>query len=85
MVPAAHAGTIVMSPDLANALDSLFMARVPDLWTKVSQLVSPTMGVWFANILNRADQLTTWLRSGRPFCFWLTGFFNPQVGTNPNV
>jgi len=73
----AIAGTIVMSPELVDALDALFMARVPPLWTKVSQLIAPNMGVWFANILKRAEQNTNWLRSGRPFCFWLTGFFNP--------
>ena len=73
----AIAGTIVMSPDLADALDALFMARVPATWTKVSQLVAPNMGVWFVNILTRAEQFTNWLRNGRPSSFWLTGFFNP--------
>jgi len=72
----AIAGTIVMSPELADALDSLFMARVPAKWAKVSDLAAPNMGVWFANILNRAEQLTGWLKNGRPLCFWLTGFFN---------
>merc|ERR1712072_48060 len=73
----AIAGTIVMSPELVDALDALFMARVPPAWTKVSQLIAPNMGVWFSNILKRAEQFTNWLRNGRPFCFWLTGFFNP--------
>jgi hypothetical protein len=72
----AIAGTVVMSPELAEALDALFMARVPPAWTKASQLVSPNMGVWFVNILKRAEQFTGWLRNGRPTCFWLTGFFN---------
>ena len=35
------------------------------------------MGVWFVNILTRAEQFTNWLRNGRPNTFWLTGFFNP--------
>lgn len=74
----AIAGTIVMSPELAGALDSLFDARVPAPWEKVSQLIAPTMGVWFTNIANRADQLTNWLKGGRPMTFWLTGFFNPS-------
>ena len=26
----------------------------------------------------RAEQWTKWLNHGRPVCFWLTGFFNPQ-------
>uniref|UniRef100_A0A7S4MJ94 Dynein heavy chain n=2 Tax=Prymnesium polylepis TaxID=72548 RepID=A0A7S4MJ94_9EUKA len=72
----AIAGTIVMSPELADALDALFMARVPAKWAKVSDLVAPSMGVWFVNILNRAEQFTGWLKNGRPLCFWLTGFFN---------
>jgi len=74
----AIAGTIVMSPDVTDALDKLFMARVPASWTKVSQLDAPNTGVWFTNIVQRADQLTSWLVQGRPATFWLTGFFNPQ-------
>jgi len=74
----AIAGTIVMSADLAAAVDALFLARVPPMWVKVSQLEMPTMGVWFGNIVGRAEQLTGWLKGGRPNAFWLTGFFNPQ-------
>ena len=74
----AIAGTIVMSPDVTDALDKLFMARVPASWSKVSQLDAPNTGVWFTNIVQRAEQLTGWLVQGRPSCFWLTGFFNPQ-------
>ena len=73
----AIAGTIVMSPELGEALDALFMARVPPVWTKVSVLLAPNMGVWWLNILNRAEQFTNWLRNGRPSTFWLTGIFNP--------
>merc|ERR1712100_793078 len=73
----AIAGTIVMSPELAEALDALFMARVPPAWEKGSALIAPNMGVWWLNILNRAEQFTNWLRNGRPNTFWLTGFFNP--------
>merc|ERR1711998_632784 len=72
----AIAGTIIMSPELAAAVDAMFMARVPPTWTKVSQLIAPNMGVWFGNILKRAEQLTGWLKNGRPYTFWLTGFFN---------
>merc|ERR1719446_1853869 len=72
----AIAGTIIMSSDLQDASDAMFMARVPPAWTKVSALIAPNMGVWFGNILKRAEQPTGWLKNGRPFCFWLTGFFN---------
>jgi len=77
----AIAGTIVMSPMLAGALDALFNAQVPEPWAKVMPVslpLQPNIGVWFANMSNRAAQLTTWLQNGRPMCFWLTGFFNPS-------
>jgi len=77
----AIAGTIVMSPMLAGALDALFNAKVPDPWAKVMPVslpLQPNIGVWFANMSNRADQLTNWLKDGRPYCFWLTGMFNPS-------
>jgi len=74
----AIAGTIVMSPELQNALDALFDARVPESWEKVSQLVMPNIGLWWVNILGRNEQLFSWMKNNRPNCFWLTGFFNPQ-------
>jgi len=77
----AIAGTIVMSPILAGALDSLFNAGVPDPWAAVMPVSlpkQPNIGVWFVNMLNRAEQLSNWLKNGRPICFWLTGFFNPS-------
>ena len=67
----AIAGTIVMSQELADAVDALFLARVPPLWVKKSQLEMPTMGTWFGNIVGRAEQLTGWLKGGRPNVFWL--------------
>jgi hypothetical protein len=39
-----------------------------------------TLGNWFSGLLQRQDQLARWLTMGRPRAYWLTGFFNPQVG-----
>ena len=38
-----------------------------------------TLGSWWAGLVQRHEQLQRWLTVGRPKCFWLTGFFNPQV------
>mmetsp|Transcript_2907 Transcript_2907/g.5212 ORF Transcript_2907/g.5212 Transcript_2907/m.5212 type:complete len:2119 (-) Transcript_2907:878-7234(-) len=73
----AIAGTIIMSAQLQDALDSLFDARVPSAWLKISW-PSPTVGLWFAGMLHRDEQLRTWINNGRPNSYWLTGFFNPQ-------
>ena len=69
--------------NLRNALDNMFDARVPTIWTKVSW-ATPTLGFWFTEFLERNNQFSTWIWGGRPNCFWMTGFFNPQgTPTNP--
>ena len=73
----AIAGSVALSGDLIDALDALFNARIPASWLGKSWLAS-TLGNWFTGLLQRFDQLSKWINTGRPRSFWLTGFFNPQ-------
>jgi dynein heavy chain len=73
----AIAGTVALSGDLIQALDSLFDGRIPSLWLKKSWEAA-SLGSWFTGLLARHAQLEKWLLNGRPKAFWLTGFFNPQ-------
>jgi len=73
----AIAGTVIMTPDLINALNSIFDARVPPKWLAKSWK-SPTLGLWFNNLVNRTAELLNWKDNGRPKSYWLTGFFNAQ-------
>lgn len=70
-------GTIIMSSNLQTALDSLYDAVVPPVWSKISWQ-SLTIGIWFTEFLARVQQFHSWLHDGRPLVFWIPGFFNPQ-------
>ena len=63
--------------NLRDALDSMFDAKVPNMWRKVSW-PSSSIGFWFTELLERNDQFSKWVFEDRPKCFWLTGFFNAQ-------
>ena len=78
-------GQIMMTPEIVNAINSIFDVRVPEKWlhdiagNEISWL-TPTLSLWMNGLEYRNRQLNDWLRieSGRPSAYWLTGFFNPQ-------
>merc|ERR1712000_70612 len=70
-------GSIVMSDELLVSMNSLYDARVPPTWEKISWQ-SSSLGFWFTELLDRNAQFHDWCFNGRPKTFWLTGFFNPQ-------
>lgn len=78
-------GTVVMTTELLEDLNSVFDARVPRLWiydpsgAEIAWLL-PTIGGWFTGLVDRYTQLVTWLDNGRGIMksYWLTGFTNAQ-------
>jgi len=78
-------GTVVMTTDLLEDLNSVFDARVPKKWThdpsgaEISWLL-PSIGSWFTGMLERQQMLNTWLENDRKImkAYWLTGFTNAQ-------
>lgn len=78
-------GTVVMTVDLLEDLNSVFDGRVPKRWThdasgaEISWLL-PNIGGWFTGLLDRQTQLNTWLETGRKEMrsYWITGFTNAQ-------
>ena len=74
---AEYSSFVCCVQNLRDALDSMFDAKVPNLWRKVSW-PSSSIGFWFTELLERNDQFSKWVFDDRPKCFWLTGFFNAQ-------
>ncbi|KAL6445584.1 hypothetical protein ACFW04_000844 [Cataglyphis niger] len=70
-------GVIIMSEELRDALDNMYDAKIPKIW-KARSWESASLGFWFTELLERNQQFSTWLQTGRPAKFWMTGFFNPQ-------
>ena len=76
-------GEVVMSEELAGTLTAMYDAKVPAVWVFTVagdefSWILPTLGLWFSSLISRDEQDRTWLNNGRPNCYWLTGFFNPQ-------
>merc|ERR1711871_1868061 len=76
-------GEVVMTPELLQALNSIFDAKVPPTWLFTPggdefSWLSPTLGLWFTSFIGRDTQYRTWLESTRPVVYWMTGFSNPQ-------
>eukprot|EP00937_MAST-01D_sp_MAST-1D-sp2_P000239 g239.t1 len=64
-------GEVVMTPQLQDALNAIFDARVPDSWLHNAggdeiSWMSPTLGLWFAGLGSREEQLRGWLDHRRP-------------------
>jgi dynein heavy chain len=78
-------GTVTMTSDLLEDLNAVFDSRVPRKWShdasgqEISWLM-PNIGGWFTGLLERHQQLNTWLENGRGVmkAYWLTGFTNAQ-------
>ena len=66
-----------MSPGLQNALDAIYDSRIPERWVQVTWTGS-ALGLWWANLLRRHEQLDKWMRDDRPSRYWISGFYNPQ-------
>jgi len=76
-------GEVVVTKEVLNVLDAIYDARVPHSWMYSAggdelSWLCPALGMWFASLLQRDNQLHTWLNTGRPNCFWISGFTNPQ-------
>ncbi|XP_018352750.1 PREDICTED: dynein heavy chain 9, axonemal-like [Trachymyrmex septentrionalis] len=72
-------GELMISADMEDLQNYLFMESVPPSWTKRAYPSTLGLSSWFTDLLNRIAELTNWtLDFNLPSSIWLGGFFNPQ-------
>ena len=74
-----HSYQVVMSVQLDIMFTSIVNGQVPPQWARVAYESRKTLGPWIRDLHERVAALRSWLTHGEPKCFWLSGFFFPQV------
>jgi len=80
-------GQVVMSAELEAMGNSIYDGLVPKNWTAVSYPSLKPLAAWMADFLQRLQMFDTWMKSGSPPVYWISGFFFTQsflTGTKQN-
>ena len=72
-------GLVVMSSELESMFLSFLNNQVPTLWAAVAYPSLKPLTSWVLDFHKRISFLRSWIKNGEPRCFWLPGFFFPQV------
>ncbi|KAL8563605.1 Dynein heavy chain 1, axonemal [Nucella lapillus] len=72
-------GLVVMSQDLDNMADSLYMNTVPAKWAGKAYPSLKPLASWVIDLTHRVAFIQNWVDEGIPSMFWISGFFFPQA------
>mmetsp|Transcript_47203 Transcript_47203/g.39845 ORF Transcript_47203/g.39845 Transcript_47203/m.39845 type:complete len:115 (+) Transcript_47203:811-1155(+) len=78
----ANRGRIVMNEELELMGISMMNNQVPLQWTNeegVGFLSIKNLSSWINDLKKRMLFLREWEEIGTPYCFWLSGLFEPQA------
>jgi len=57
---------------------SFLKNEVPTNWQAVSYAANQNLAVWFADLARRVSFIRTWMTTGHPQAYWLSGFYFPH-------
>jgi len=69
-------GLVVMSQDLDEMFSAMSSGKIPPAWNKSYPSLKP-LGAWTRDLMQRLEQLQSWLVNGYPMVYWLAGFTYP--------
>ncbi|CAD7963334.1 unnamed protein product [Amoebophrya sp. A120] len=72
-------GLVVMSSELEQMGNEMFLNQVPSMWADKGFLSLKPLSAWQLDLTARLDFLTDWLQNAKPPIFWVSGFFFPQA------
>ena len=76
-------GHATRAPLVRSLFASLFVVppplQVPELWAHCAYPSLKPLASWIKDYHQRIGFMRAWLVQGLPACFWLPGFFFPQV------
>ena len=71
-------GLSVMSADLEAVGVAMAQGKAPDMWKAVAYPCVKPLGGWVQDLIDRLAFLQTWIDTGKPSTFWVSGFFFTQ-------
>jgi len=72
-------GLVAMTEELEAVGAGLYMNMVPDGWASVSFLSMKPLTAWMKDFNLRITFMKSWVDSGNPISFWISGLFFPQA------
>jgi len=78
-VQKALVGEIVMSEELDDMANSLYVNQVPGAFSHVGPLSLKPLASWIVDLNQRLSFIKKWIDEGNPPAYWLSGFFFPQA------
>jgi dynein heavy chain len=55
------------------------MLQVPEAWAAKAYPSLKPLSSWVTDLLQRLEFIQGWVDHGVPVCYWISGFFFPQV------
>eukprot|EP01029_Cantina_marsupialis_P013888 TRINITY_DN307_c2_g5_i1.p1 TRINITY_DN307_c2_g5~~TRINITY_DN307_c2_g5_i1.p1 ORF type:complete len:1977 (+),score=578.12 TRINITY_DN307_c2_g5_i1:155-5932(+) len=68
-------GLVVMSAALEQMRDDVYLNRVPSQWNQVSYPSLKPLSSYIADLIERCNFFSKWIKDGQPSIFWISGFF----------
>jgi dynein heavy chain len=72
-------GLVAISESIEAMCSSIYINAVPQLWSSKAYPSLKPLSAWVADLEARINFFQSWISSGQPQVFWISGFYFPQA------